>query len=93
MIKATEGILGALVNTTDKDTDKATYDIYVAYLKYAKDTLEVAAKKEVAAKTKAVEDAKGGSLMWLWCILIGLVAIVGIFFLYRYCKNKDDKSE
>ena len=90
-IKGQVGILEALVATTDATANKADADAYAAYLKFMKDEQKKSEQK--AADTAAAAADEGGSLMWLWCILIGLVAIVGIFFLYRYCKNKDDKQD
>lgn len=90
-VKATVAILEALVVTSkDNAGDLAKYE---GYLKFMKEKVVPAATKQKDDKAAAAAAAEGGSLMWLWCILIGLVAIVGIFFLYRYCKNKDDKQD
>lgn len=37
--------------------------------------------------------AKSGGMGWLWGVLVGLLALVGIFFGFKYCKKGDDEGK
>jgi len=86
-VKATRAQLKESI-VLDAD-NKKKYEDYDAFLLKLEPSLKKAA--EEAAAAAAVEE--GGSLLWLWGLLIGLAAVVGIFCAYKQCKKKDEKDD